>query len=239
MLKPVSHHLPNDLPHSVSYSVSHRQLQRTQPALNILQDVALQKTRVHECCGQARVFFAMLVAAKVEGPVFWIAPKWQRDHLNPDGMRPYVKPQNFTFINPDRPEDTLWAMEEALRCGAVPLVVADLPTPPSLTAVRRLHLAAENNTGQNASAPLGLLLTHGDGGAPGVESRWHMVPAHSPTAQCWHLTRTRARTAPVKQWMVAKTRTGLKTQPHPMPPTQTIKTAATTPKTKPPCQKQL
>ena len=114
MLKPVSHHLPNDLPHSVSYSVSHRQLQRTQPALNILQDVALQKTRVHECCGQARVFFAMLVAAEVEGPVFWIAPKWQRDHLNPDGMRPYVKPQNFIFINPDRPEDTLWVMEEAL-----------------------------------------------------------------------------------------------------------------------------
>ena len=159
----------------------------------------------------------MLVAAKVNGPVFWIAPKWQRDHLNPDGMHPCVKPQNFTFINPDRPEDTLWVMEEALRCGAVPLVVADLPTPPSLTAVRRLHLAAENNTGQNTNAPLGLLLTHGEGGAPGVESRWHMTPAHSPTAQCWHLTRTRARTAPGKQWLVAKTRTGLKKQPPPLP----------------------
>ena len=148
MLKPLSHSLQN----SVLQSASHRQSQRAQPALNVFQDIALQHARVHECCGQARVFFAMLVAAKVNGPVFWIAPKWQRDHLNPDGMHPCVKPQNFTFISPDRPEDTLWVMEEALRCGAVPLVVADLPTPPSLTAVRRLHLAAENNTGQNASA---------------------------------------------------------------------------------------
>ncbi|MDB3912780.1 hypothetical protein N9381_13595, partial [Paracoccaceae bacterium] len=167
MLKPLSHSLQNSLPHSVLQSASHRQSQRAQPALNVFQDIALQHARVHECCGQARVFFAMLVAAKVNGPVFWIAPKWQRDHLNPDGMHPYVKPQNFTFINPDRPEDTLWVMEEALRCCAVPLVVADLPTPPSLTAVRRLHLAAENNTGQNTNAPLGLLLTHGEGGAPG------------------------------------------------------------------------
>ena len=205
MLKPVSHHLPNDLPHSVSYSVSHRQLQRTQPALNILQDVALQKTRVHECCGQARVFFAMLVAAKVEGPVFWIAPKWQRDHLNPDGMRPYVKPQNFTFITPTRSKDILWVMEETLRSGAVPLVVAQISSLPSLTAVRRLHLAAEHS----ATAPLALLLTANDGGAPGVESCWRMQPNHRLTSQCWTLSRTRARTAPAKHWAITKTMTGL------------------------------
>ena len=210
MLNSSPHGIPYGLPHSVSHQLS----QQSQPILTVLQEVALQYARVHECSGRARVFFAMLVATKVDGPVFWIGPKWQRGHPNPDGMQPYAKPQNFTFIATDRPEETLWTMEETLRCGAVPLVVADMPTLPGLTAVRRLHLAAERTTTNYANAPLGLLLTHGEGGAPGVESRWHITPAHTLTEQRWHLTRTRARTAPVKQWMMVKTKTGLQIRPY-------------------------
>ena len=103
-------------------------------------------------------------------------------------------------------------MEEALRCAAVPLVVAELPSLPGLTAVRRLHLAAEQNVELTLTAPLGLLLTAGAGGAPGVESRWQMEPNHSITTQRWQLVRTRARTAPVKKWAVVQTRAGLKLQ---------------------------
>ena len=185
---------------------------RVPQIVNVLDNIPLQRARVHECTGRAQVCFAMLVAARLAGPVFWIAPEWQRDALHPDGMRHFTKPQNFTFINPKRPEDILWSMEEALRCAAVPLVVAELQSLPGLTAVRRLHLAAEHNAKSNLTAPLGLLLTAGTGGAPGVESRWQMEPNHSVKTQRWQLVRTLARTAPVKKWEVVQTRAGLQLQ---------------------------
>jgi protein ImuA len=68
-----------------------------------------------------------------------------------------------------------------------------------------LHLAAE--TGAEAARhasrlpPLGLLLTPDNGGAQGIESRWHMAAAPSGSTltqrhSAWVLQRLRARMAP-------------------------------------------
>ncbi|ETX29911.1 ImuA family protein [Roseivivax isoporae] len=170
------------------------------PALTLWGEVTLPLSRVHEICGRARRTLALRIAARAGAPVLWIAPDWCDAPLNPDGIAGIMPPRDMVFVTPRRAEDLLWAMEEALRAGAAPVVVADLPEPPPLTPVRRLHLAAEAGTGHGLCRPLGLLLTPGEGGAPGVETRFRMEPDHAPGADRWQIARLRARMAPPRAW---------------------------------------
>jgi protein ImuA len=183
-----------------------RHTQAPRPELQVLGDMVLAYGRVHEACGRARRTLALLVAGKTGGPVIWIAPAWAPNPLNADGVHGFIPPQNMIFLSPHRPEDLLWCMEEVLRSGAVPLVVADLPDPPALTPIRRLHLAAES---AGKAPPIGLLLTPDNGGCPGIESRWKLEPAHQPNQGQWQLSRLRARTAPVKSWLMRDVPSGL------------------------------
>jgi len=173
---------------------------RTTPASCVAPapEMALLRGRLHELCGPARRMAALWLAGSMQGPVLWIAPAWGTEAINPCGMVDWVDPGRFLFASPGRDEDLLWCTEEALRSGAVALVVADLRSPPGLVPVRRLHLAAQSS----GAAPLGLILTPGDGGAPGVESRWHTAPDHKGLQQVWRLERRRARTLPPKAWAV-------------------------------------
>ena len=175
---------------------------RDRPQLQLAPGLTLPRARLHEACGRARFTFALWLAAQTEGPIFWIAPSWLPHQLNADGIVGFTNPARFTFVSPLRPEDVLWSMEEVLRAGLVPLVVADIPGPPGLTAVRRMHLAAETGATEGKVTPTGLLLTPGTGGAPGIETRWQMEPDHGQDRSHWHLTRLRARTAPVQSWQV-------------------------------------
>ena len=179
---------------------SHRH--RAAPPLVFLgRDMTLDRARVHEFCGAARQRLALKAAGRLSGPVFWIRPAWGTSRLHAEGMLKLADPARFTFLTPKRPEDLLWCMEEVLRAGLVPLVVADLPGPPGLTAVRRLHLAAETGARDGRVSPLGLLLTPEAGGAPGVESRWSLTPDHqSGGEEAWALARLRARMQPEKTW---------------------------------------
>ncbi len=177
---------------------------RATPGVVLHPQITLTLSRVHEACGPSRYSFAMWLAGQTQGPVLWISPAWEANQLNPDGMMPFADPGRFLFVHPRRAEDLLWCVEESLRSGAIPLIVADLPGAPGLTPVRRMHLAAEQG-GAMKQAPLGLLLTPGDGGAQGVETRWHMAPAHQNEARRWVLTRRRARALPPARWHATQT----------------------------------
>jgi protein ImuA len=164
----------------------------------------LVRGRVHEFCGPARRTLALVAAAELgPGPVVWIAPPWADGRLHPEGVRPFLDPGRLVFVAPRRAEDLLWCLEETLRAGAVAAAVAELVEPPGLTAVRRLQLAAAAAAGGVAGGgPTGLLLTPGDGGAAGVETRWHLAPRHAGEAEVWQLERRRARAAPPAAWRV-------------------------------------
>lgn len=192
-------------------------VQRLSPPARAVQPLfgglGLSVSRVHEFCGPARVPLAVLLMGQMGGPVIWILPGWQAERLYPDGIMPLADPGRLILVRARRPEDMLWAAEEALRSGAAPLVVAELPQPPGLTPVRRLHLAAEAGSEAARHAGrgpvLGLLLTPGEGGAAGVESRWWMAPAPSPSTliemgAAWTLRRVRARMEPEAEWQVLR-----------------------------------
>ncbi|MEO1564002.1 MAG: hypothetical protein AAFR98_11245 [Pseudomonadota bacterium] len=171
---------------------------------DFVADMTLVPGRAHEFCGPARRTLALMLAARMEGPVFWIRTRWDGDRLHGPGVVPFMDPARLTFVEPERREDLLWCTEEVLRTGAIGLVVTELPEPPPLTPVRRLHLAAEAG-GAGSKAPIAVLLTPENGGAQGAESRWHLAPAHGPEETRWRLGRRRARMAPQAEFDITWT----------------------------------
>ncbi|MEJ6389335.1 ImuA family protein [Gymnodinialimonas ulvae] len=184
---------------------SHR---KARPGLRLLDRFELTGARAHEACGPARRRLALWLAQSSTRDVLWIRPDWHPDRLHMAGVRAEIDPGRLIFVECCRAADLLWCMEEALRAGLMDLVICDLPEPPGLTPVRRLHLAAEAGAERSGRAPLGLLLSPSDGGAPGVETRWHLAPKHHSEADSWTLTRLRARDAAPADWTIARTRAG-------------------------------
>lgn len=173
--------------------------------------LGLLRGRMHELCGPARWTLAAMLMAADPGAVVWIAPGWQGERLYAPGLAGFADPGRVIFISGARADDLMWAAEEALRSGFAPLVVVDLIDPPALTPVRRLHLAAEAGAevaGTNGlPPPLGVLMTPRQGGAQGVESRWHLAVAPSSSAlleqhTAWRLDRLRARMEPPASWVL-------------------------------------
>lgn len=101
-----------------------------------------------------------------------------------------------------RPLDALFAMEEALKCRALGVVVAELGAAPDLTASRRLTLAARGG------GALGLLICHKPSDAPSAaRTRWRIAPAPSQPDEfggigppAFSLTLTRNRRGPCGTW---------------------------------------
>jgi protein ImuA len=189
-------------------------------------DLVLRRGRLHELCGPSRRMLAAGVMARSTGPVVWIRPGWWPERLNAAGLQPLANPGRLLLVRADRDEAALWAAEEALRAGVVPLVVVETSGLPGLTAVRRLHLAAGAGADvahrDGAVPPLGLILSPGQGGAPGVESRWHMDPLPSRSLlwsdeAAWTLSRLRARLAPPARWRLARKAGQAETLQH-LPP---------------------
>ena len=154
----------------------------------------LTRARVHEAVGPGAAFFALVAAAGLEGPVVWISPDHAPEALMPQAVARFIDPARLLLVRAGGEVDLLWSTEEALRSGAAGLVVAEPQKPMSLTAGRRLQLAAE------AGRTLGLMLIREGEGSNVAETRWQADPVldaggrADSTRQRWRLIKNKSGT---------------------------------------------
>src|SRR5205809_118261 len=93
-----------------------------------------------------------------------------------------IAPERLITVAAARERDVLWAMEEALRCRAVGMVIGEIrPRDIDQVATRRLALAAA------AGNALGLILrTAPDDGPSAAATRWIVGAAPSLDAERGH-----------------------------------------------------
>lgn len=167
----------------------------------------LAKAAVHEVTGSAGGGFAAMMAGRVcrEGKaVLWCVEEGATAALYGPGLAAFgVATERLVVARCRGTDEMLWAMEEGLREKALGLVIGEpassgvRPAPVSLTASRRLQLAAE------AGGTMGLILCRGvDNGAlapSAVTTRWQVDsrPAFgiSDTKTRWRLALRRCRGA--------------------------------------------
>ena len=152
--------------------------------------LALAGRRVHEAQGRGRRAFALFQAARHPGQVVWVLPDHAPQMLLPSGL-PEGLPARLVLLRPKGETDLLWSLEEALRAAPVALVIAEPEKPLSLTAGRRLQLAAE------AGRTTGLVLVRDGQGSNAAETRWQCDPragAADSTLQDWSLIKNKSGT---------------------------------------------
>ena len=161
--------------------------------------LTLRPRRVHEVEGPGRRFFALMQAARLKGPVFWVLPAHQPERPMLWGL-PEGLADRLHLVRARGETDLLWAVEEALRSAEVGVVLAEPEKPLSLTAGRRLQLAAE------AGRTLGVMMIRQGQGSNATETRWHAAPIPASglgdsTLVRWSLIKNKSGT--LGEWTVS------------------------------------
>lgn len=150
---------------------------------------ALRPNRVHEVCGPAAFSFAEAVA---ENGSLWIREAWLGGSLLPQGVMTYRDPSSLLLARPATHVDALAVAEEALKDGALPLVVIEITRPLDLREGRRLQLAAKDG------GTTGLCIIPEGMGSNAAETRWRATPVFDPEREDSTLMR----------WEIIKNKTG-------------------------------
>jgi len=150
-----------------------------------------RRGRAHEVTGPGALTFAFALGSALGGTVLWISECWKREQINPTGFCAFLDPAKLLLARTKDQTDTLAVAEEALRSGAIALIVAETDQPLSLIAGRRLQLAAE------AGKSTGLCIVPSGAGSNAAETRWHCAPLFDitdSTLQRWELIKNKTGT---------------------------------------------
>lgn len=158
----------------------------------------LVEGRAHEVCGAGAYSFAFALAAARGGQVLWVRETWEVARINPDGFAAFMDPADLLLCNAQSQIEALAVTEEALRSGAVALVIVSLTKPLGLTEGRRLQLAAkEGKSIALALIPEGM-------GSNAAETRWRCAP-HFDADEC---ANDRAGDSTLQRWELIKNKSG-------------------------------
>ena len=151
----------------------------------------LLAARVHEAQGRGRRAFALFHAARTPGALVWVTPAHIPELPLLAGL-PRGVSERLHLFRPTSETDLLWVVEEALRAAPVSLVIAEPQQVLSLTAGRRMQLAAE------AGQTRGLMLIQEDAGSNATETRWACEPVpgqgRDSTLHDWSLKKNKKGT---------------------------------------------
>lgn len=153
----------------------------------------LRSSRVHEVFGPGATAFAAVTVARTQGIALWVREAWLPDTLNPLGFAPFFDPSRLLLARPASQADSLAVAEEALKDGAIPLVVIESTRQLDLREGRRLQLAAK------AGGSSGLCIIPEGLGSNAAETRWRAAPVfeagrEDSTLMRWEITKNKSGT---------------------------------------------
>lgn len=126
----------------------------------------------------------------MDADLLWVREGWRSEQLNPLGFGGF-DPARLIMAETRNQTETLAVAEEALRDGVIAMVVLEITAPLSLTAGRRLQLAAK------AGGATGVCLIPEGMGSNAAETRWRVAPVFDPddsTLQLWELIKNKSGT---------------------------------------------
>ena len=131
--------------------------------------LSLRRGRVHEACGPGAIGFAAATCAAGQGQILWIREGWRAESLNPVGLSAFFDPHRLLLAATANQTETLAVAEEALKDGAIPLVVLEITSALDLREGRRLQLASA------AGRTTGLCLIPEGMGSNAAQTRWYFT----------------------------------------------------------------
>lgn len=156
---------------------------------------------LHEARGGAAAAFALGLARMLGGAAAWVRSPDAATALQPEAFQAVdIKPESMLIVHA-RKQEALWAFEQALASGALPLAILDASAAPDFAETRRLSLKARE------AGVLGLILA---ADAPrlampasAAETRWLIEPSPSArpfTAPAYRLALLKNKNGPNAAW---------------------------------------
>ena len=130
----------------------------------------LAASRVHEALGPSAHVLALALAGSVQSLTFWIARNGRAHSLRARAVRPFFDATHLVCVETASRQESLWAMEEALRCSGAGLVIMQVSIGPDLFESRRLQIAAQSGK------TTGLVLIDRRAQSSAAQTRWHCEP---------------------------------------------------------------